>query len=323
MSFLKQHSVGLGTTTTAGRNAGVSTSVGEIIYNATDDKLQMYTPAGWVDVANIPFAATGGDIIDSSSISGYKVHIFTSPGDFTVQSGETTINYAIVAGGGGGAGGVSGGSGGGGYRTGSIPATPGPYPVTIGNGGASNDPAGGQPSQFSTIHVYGGGRGSALVGGCGGGANYQATGAVGLNPSTPAPVIAQFPLYVPGTTEGRNGGNGGPGGQNFGSGGGGGTQSDGANGGATFGGNGGQGIQIPATLRTPQTGVQGGYVGGGGGGGTYQGGSQGSGGPGGGGSAQDVPGTANTGGGCGGSSNNSPNPGIGGSGLVVVSYEVV
>lgn len=323
MSFLKQNSVGLGTTTTTGRNAGVGTAIGEVIYNATDDRMQMYTPAGWVNVAGIPFAATGGDIVDDSSISGYKVHIFTGDGDFTVQSGEASVNYAIVAGGGGGTGGVSGGSGGGGYRTGTgFPVTPGPYPVTVGGGGASQTD--GQPSQFSTIHVYGGGKGSASSGGCGGGANYNASGVPGLNPGTPAPIIAQFPLYVPGTTEGGNGGNGGPGVQNFGSGGGGGANgSTGGNGGASFAGPGAAGIQIPALLRTPQTGVQGGYVGGGGGGGTYQGGTQGSGGIGGGGAAQDNPGSANSGGGSGGSSNNTPNPGTGGSGLVVVSYEVV
>ena len=35
-SFLKKHSVGIGTTTTAGRNAGVGTAIGEMIFNTSD-----------------------------------------------------------------------------------------------------------------------------------------------------------------------------------------------------------------------------------------------------------------------------------------------
>ena len=39
---VNKHSVGIGTTTTAGRNAGVSTAPGTMIYNATSGKVQIY-----------------------------------------------------------------------------------------------------------------------------------------------------------------------------------------------------------------------------------------------------------------------------------------
>ena len=41
-SFIKPQAVGLGTTTTSGRNAGVSTAPGTIIYNASLEKVQLY-----------------------------------------------------------------------------------------------------------------------------------------------------------------------------------------------------------------------------------------------------------------------------------------
>ena len=104
---LNKHSVGIGTTTTAGRNAGVSTATGELIFNSTTAKVQIYTGNLWLDLVST-FSATGGS---TSTVSGYKYHTFTSSGAFVVSSGQATIDSLVVAGGGGGSGG-SGNSGG-------------------------------------------------------------------------------------------------------------------------------------------------------------------------------------------------------------------
>ena len=51
--FLNKHSVGVGTTTQAGRNAGVSTATGTIIYNAETEKVQVYANATWRNVGSL------------------------------------------------------------------------------------------------------------------------------------------------------------------------------------------------------------------------------------------------------------------------------
>ena len=51
--FLNKHSVGIGTTTQEGRNAGVSTSTGTIIYNAETEKVQVYANAVWRNVGSL------------------------------------------------------------------------------------------------------------------------------------------------------------------------------------------------------------------------------------------------------------------------------
>ena len=58
--FLNKHSVGVGTTTQAGRNAGVSTATGTIIYNAEIQKVQVYANAVWRNVGSLePEYGTG------------------------------------------------------------------------------------------------------------------------------------------------------------------------------------------------------------------------------------------------------------------------
>ena len=47
---VNKHSVGIGTTTTAGRNAGVSTAPGTMIYNATSGKVQIYVSNEWKNI---------------------------------------------------------------------------------------------------------------------------------------------------------------------------------------------------------------------------------------------------------------------------------
>jgi hypothetical protein len=81
--------------------------------------------AGWrsVDTSNItnvqnPFvSATGGTI---TTCGDFKIHTFTGPGTFTVNTtgpGSSTVDYLVVAGGGGGGARHGGGGGAGGFRT--------------------------------------------------------------------------------------------------------------------------------------------------------------------------------------------------------------
>ena len=140
--------------------------------------------------------ATGGVISDyTSGPAVYRAHVFASSGTFSVTApggyGDT-VEYLVVAGGGGGANPSMGlnriaGSGAGGMLTGSaFPVSPGPYTITIGNGGAGNGPTPnrGGPSSFGpTITSHGGGGGGVddpaptavgTPGGSGGGAWYTA-----------------------------------------------------------------------------------------------------------------------------------------------------
>ena len=166
-SSLNQHSVGIGTTTTAGRNAGVSTATGTIVYNTSSGQLEVYTGNKWVAVYEPPFEATGGTK-NTSSRSGYAVHTFTSPGTFTVSgSPQAGGEYLIVGGGGGGGkGGLGGtgfevgGGGGGGHRfiTGHT-FTPGTYAVVVGSGGPGGGTGDGQASSAFGQSAAGGGGG--------------------------------------------------------------------------------------------------------------------------------------------------------------------
>ena len=76
MGFLKANAVGLGTTDTTGRNAGVGTATGTIIYNVTDNAAQVWTGSSWSNM-NTVFTATGGTKIPSAtSGNGYIYHVF-------------------------------------------------------------------------------------------------------------------------------------------------------------------------------------------------------------------------------------------------------
>jgi len=89
-----------------------------------------------------PFVtASGGNEEFTHPSNGYKYHIFTSSGNFTVTSGGL-INYTIVSGGGGGGLGDSdiydragGGGGAGGMISGTTSFIAGTYTITIGAGG--------------------------------------------------------------------------------------------------------------------------------------------------------------------------------------------
>lgn len=145
--------------------------------------------------------ATGGTITTDGN---FKVHTFTSSGNFVITSGSGDVEYLIVSGGGGGSGGYYGASGGGagGLITDTDTALGvGTYPVVVGEGGAKrtgimtsvsqvgND---GNPSSWNSHSVVGGAGGRAYsagtgAGACGGGGNCSTSfidggiGSVGFN----------------------------------------------------------------------------------------------------------------------------------------------
>ena len=90
----------------------------------------------------VPFSATGGNQTPANGLApgnGYKYHTFTSPGTFTVSSGNNTIEVLAVGGGGGADGIGSPGGGGGAVVLSTVPISAASYPVTVGSGGVSQN----------------------------------------------------------------------------------------------------------------------------------------------------------------------------------------
>jgi hypothetical protein len=319
-SFIRPNAVGLGATTTTGRNAGVGTATGTIVYNSSTGLLEYYNGTNWRTVNTGGVAATGGTI---TQVGGQVIHTFTGSGTFTVtNSSLSSVDYLVVAGGGGGGSSAGGGGGAGGFRTGTglpVSSSPGSYTVTVGGGGnggiyLSTNSTSGSNSIFSTITSAGGGAGgnssgSGTPGGSGGGASRNPTATVGSG-NTP-------PTSPP---QGNNGGTGlGP--PLFSGGGGGGAGGVGGNASPSQAGNGGNGTASTISGASVT------YAGGGGGGSeTTAGGTGGTGGGGNGGRATPntpgTEGTANTGGGGGGGGNTAPLylGSNGGSGIVIIAY---
>ena len=339
-SFIRNNSIGLGQTTTTGRNAGVGTAIGTIIYNSTTGLVEVYDGSSWQSTSDRYLQASGG--IVTTYYSGgvlWAAHTFTSSGTFSVVSAppnNNTVEYLVVAGGGGGnnGGGVGGGGGGaGGFRTGiglTVSSAPGVYTISVGSGGARGEAPAvnvatrGNPSFISSPGIT---SITSTGGGAGVGGNTTFTpgtqpGGSGGGSGTNDPGYTPFGTGA-GNTPPTSPPQGNPGG--FGSdvwegGGGGGA---GAAGSILNGGN-GSSSSISGSSVT--------YAGGGGGGrNTWQGGgSAGSGGSGGGGSGgnrtgptAENPGTAGTtnlGGGGGGGGRNVG--AAGGSGVVIIRYQV-
>jgi len=323
-TFLKVNQVGLGQTTTTGRNAGVSTATGTLIFNNTTNSVEIYDGIGWKSVSQDGqfIQATGGaeNIFSEGGVS-YKSHTFTSSGTFSVNyvgpPAYSAVDYLVVGGGGGAAGDIGGGGGAGGFRVGSgHTVTTGDYTITVGSGGAASATgptvaSNGGNSIFDTVTSLGGGGGSQGVvpasdGGSGGGCRGSAV------------------------DEGNGtAGQGNPGGDSQGpatAGGGGGAARAGYRGSdnTNKSGNGGDGLVSTITGSSVT------YAGGGGGGGYPAGpAAAGTGGAGGGGNGSSgIYGaigdhaSANTGGGGGGSGVSVYPGGTGGSGIVVVRYQV-
>ena len=286
--------------------------------------------------------ASGGT---ESTCGNCKIHKFTGPGTFTVNSiasvaANNVVSYMVVAGGGGGGAHRGGGGGAGGFREDKSPVTPytaspldgagaitvtaTAFPITVGGGGAGEPAcapargAKGSNSVFSTITSAGGGSGrnddvalstpsdsGGSGGGAGGGAN-------------PANVKGEGNTPPVSPSQGNPGGDAvtsnappaNPGG------GGGGATAPGVGPGPS---NPGFPAAGGAGATTNISGSPTAYAGGGGGG---AGGAAGTGGGGAGGSSSaGGAGTANTGGGGGGGSGYPYAGGTGGSGIVIIRYK--
>ena len=345
----------LNNVTTAARNAGVGTATGSLIFDTTLGALMMYGGNDWTTVKG-SFSASGGTL-DTAARSGYNIHIFTSPGTFTVNSGTAPVEFLMVAGGGGG--GVDNGGGGGGGEvivSTSTSLGPGSYPITVGAGGAAaggtNDAGAiGNATTFNSITARGGGGGSGAggvatcdtnVGNGGGGAGVQDVAGVLTGCDAPAPGTTSGATYYGGNVGGT-----GTNAPNYNAGGGAGAGGNGIPGATatypTTAGNGGPGT--PSSILGTEY-----YWGGGGGGGSFHpdgNDNSGDGGIGGGGGGVAGPGMnnpgnggpgynnggagdpggggaggANTGGGGGGNGrSNTATQGAGGSGIVVIAYQ--
>jgi len=138
---------------------------------------------------------SGGSV---TTAGGYRIHTYTTTGNstFTLPAGGLPVEYLVI-GGGGGSGPLSGGAGAGGFVTGTINVTQLTSTVTVGEGGTSWSPYSAQErpsgkggnSVFSSVTAQGGGAGggyntSALNfttsnGGSGGGSGAVVTGGGG------------------------------------------------------------------------------------------------------------------------------------------------
>ena len=185
-SFLRSNALGLGQTTTAGRNAGVGTDAGTVVYNSDNHFVELYNGDQWVAVGGGKYLqATGGsDVVDY--VEGgilYRAHIFRGTSDFTVTDAPAVnnkVDVLIVAGGGSGGSGGGGGAGGLLHRK-NVPVetSPGVYTMTIGGGGAqltaiSGGNAGTNSSAFGFTAIGGGGGGGYV-----GNSPSKSTGAFG------------------------------------------------------------------------------------------------------------------------------------------------
>lgn len=260
---------------------------------------------------------------------GIIVQQFNTAGttSFTVAEGVSSLEYLIVGGGGGGGTSTSfstagsGGGGAGGVITGTLNVSAGQSLDVVvgagGNAGAAGNNSGTNGGNSSlglnigtNLTALGGGagiggNGNGSAGGSGGGGRGGGAGA-GLQPTTPQGGL------------GNSGGTGPSPGGHGGGGGGGATTAGGANS-AVSGGDGGDGFESMITGASV-------FVGGGGGGGGANNDSIGVGGVGGGGSGANdstaaTAGVDGTGGGGGGGNNNRLGA-VGGSGTVVLRYQL-
>lgn len=202
-TFLKPQSVGLGSVTTAGRDAGIGTALGTLVYNAQTGQVEGYGPIGWVSLGSLldeGMTATGGVIGDYQEGNKiYRSHTFASSGYFDVtklsSQYSNSIDLMMIGGGGAGGGSATGLGGGGGGGAGGLKYIQGvlvaesPYSIVIGAGGArraapSNGSDGGTTSAFSYSVGGGGGGGrgnespssvgsAGVNGGSGGGGGYR------------------------------------------------------------------------------------------------------------------------------------------------------
>ena len=351
-SVINSTSIGIGTTTTAGRNAGVGTANGTMVFNADTGALEIYGDAGWETVKQTNAFTASGGTEDTSTRSGYKIHTFTTPGSFVASGAPKACEVLVIGGGGGGGTQHGGGGGAGGFRySTSLTLSAGTYTIVRGSGGTGGPNAGGNqpaadpgtPSYIIAPGVVGFTSITATAGGGGGSYDAPTTpasgpakvigypggsggGGAGWNPGTVAPagtgnVGGADPRFSP-TNEGFDGGDGSYVSANHVGGGGGGASEAGQPYQPNKAGDGGDGL--PASISGSDTT----YAGGGGGGcagpfGTGGTGGTGGGGPGGTPAISPGAGTNGTdqlGGGGGAAGGATLLGGNGGSGIVIIAY---
>lgn len=329
-TFLKPQSVGVGITNAAGRDAGISTATGTVIYDP-DIGMQIYTgdAMGWRTIADTEsiryMQATGGSV--SNYVDGstrYAVHTFNSTQTFEITQlaigpAPNSVDYLVVAGGGGGGSRHGGGGGAGGMLTGSYTVSAlETRTMTVGGGGNGAPAAGDSSGTDGVGSSISGGIASAVGGGYGtsyagpGGPGGSGGGSRGNGPST-----------VPGGSgtpgQGNAGGSGDTNPSSYSLGGGGGGAGGTGYPGGPSGSNLGQGGDGSSSTITGSSVT---YAGGGGAGGNN---AFASGGSGGGGNAgpSGTTGSVNTGGGGGAGGHSGPTnyAGFGGgSGVIIVRY---
>ena len=144
-----------------------SPTAGQIYYDTEDDIAYMWNGSAWQALIAAPvFAATGGTL--DTSVSGYRIHIFTSGSTTFTPGSSGDVDYLIVAGG-GSAGGRhhAGGAGAGGVRQLTISDFPAAtYSITVGGCGAAS----------AASNVDGSMGGNSGVGSTTTGGTYVATG---------------------------------------------------------------------------------------------------------------------------------------------------
>lgn len=206
----------------------------------------------------VPFSgtATGGTV---TTVSGKKIHTFTTTGTFVVTSGRGNLDIVAIGAGGGGGGsdGPSGSGGaGGGASIATFNITPGTYTVSIGGGGGggainaagtgggtAGSNGGGTGGNAGPLGVSGGGGGGGgwsgfhtptlyyVVGGGGAGGGGANEGGANETPARGGGSPANS--YRPDSTTGTSGVNFGGDGGGFGGCGGGVSQASGGAGGGT------------------------------------------------------------------------------------------
>jgi hypothetical protein len=284
-----------------------------------------------------PISATGGNQTPANGLApgnGYKYHTFSSPGTFTVSSGNDTIEILAVGGGGGGVTLGGGGGAGGLVYAPSYPVLSGvSFTIVVGGGGAAG-PEGprvsgqGTPTTLTgpvTITADGGGRatmqGAGSPGGSGGGGALPGGSPFGTatQPTANPGIVGLLQYGNPGGASAA-----GPGPYTEGGGGGGAGATGGAYPSPRDGGIGRQYPQFTGPLiGVPTLNPLSGYFAGGGGGGDRTSAAQNtSGGAGGGGNGGGSPtaGATNSGGGGGGGRYPGGSGSAGGSGIVIIRY---
>ena len=263
-SFINATSIGIATVSTA-QKTGLSTSIGQIVYDYTTGSLEIWNGLQWSQISaagnNVDLViATGGTITElPNPVSGTdRLHSFYSS-DSTPATGTFTVTYVapgttaevLVVGGGGDQGANCGGGGGGIYISPNYPLSSGSYPIVAG-GAPENNPGEDTTAFGLTAGGGGGGTGPTQPGNAGRPAGGNGSGGGGVwgsggNPGGPGASISPSGTFT--GYGGNSGGANAPGGNpnGWGGGGGGATGAGGnANGGGP-GGSGGAGISSSIT----------------------------------------------------------------------------